>query len=289
MKKFSIIAAAIMFIGQNAVANPVIIDINQAMQPIGNLKINGENASGYISGINIDNSAVAVDDYNRGFSVNLTSNQHAYNTFNSTTDLSGIRFIANADYGDVLIVVNPNLQEWTAMSRLIDSPIKYDVYLKTRKQNPFMHFNGVYGSMKLSTIMDNVFTYDYGKIQAKIGIMFAHTSFEQGIIKNIDNQIGSWGELSYTDSKFTIATGVYPTSIRGKVHMEYPDEQNNQTGELNYTSQNFNTTSKVQNYIRAEYEFKMGAGNVSFGIYAKNADNWKNVNTYQSIAYTVSF
>ena len=71
--------------------------------------------------------------------------------------------------------------------------------------------------------------------------------------------------------------------------MEYPDEQNNQTGELNYTSQNFNTTSKVQNYIRAEYEFKMGAGNVSFGIYAKNADNWKNVNTYQSIAYTVSF
>lgn len=288
MKKFSTITAALLFVGQSAFANPIIIDIDRAMQPIGDLKINGESASGYITGIDINVNAVAVDDFNRGFKVGLNSAQHVHETFNSTTDMSGITHTAKTDIGDVRIVAK-NLHEWTFATRLVDEAIKYDVYVKTRYRHPFMGFGGVYGDIKLNAIVDNVFTYNFGNYYTKAGLMATHTWFDQGIVKDVSTQLGTWGELGYRNNGFNIATGVYPVGIAGKINMLYPDQQDNQTGDLSYTSRDFNTNTEAQTFVRAEYAFSVGNGDISFGLFASSTSNWDKIKTYQSLSYNIVF
>ena len=288
MKKFSTITAALLLIGQSAVANPVIIDIDRAMQPVGDLKINGERASGYITGIDVDVNAVAVDDFNRGFKVGLNSVQHAYETFNSTTDMSGITHTAKTDFGDLKIVAK-NLDEWTFATRLVDEKIKYDVYVKTRHRHPFMGFGGVYGNIKLNAIVDNVVTINMGDFKAKSGIMFTHTWFDKGLVQTVSPMVGTWGELSYTTGGFSIATGFYPIGLAGKMRITYPDKQDSQTGALSYTSKNSKTNKEMQNFIRAEYAFNVGKGDISLGVYASGYDNWNSIKTYQSLAYNITF
>jgi hypothetical protein len=288
MKKFSTITAALLLLGQSVSANPVVINMNQAMQPVGDLKINNQNASGYITGIDIDVNAIAVDDFNRGFKVGLSSTKHIHDTFNSTTDMSGISYTAKTDLGDLRIVAK-NLDEWTFASRLVDGVVDYDVYVKTRYRHPFMNFGGVYGTMKLNGVVDNVFTVDMGDFKAKSGIMVTNTWFDKGLVQSISPMLGTWGEVSYTSGGLRVATGFYPMGLAGKMRITYPDRQDSQTGALSYASQNSASKREMQNFVRAEYAFAVGKGDISLGIYASGFDDWDKLKTYQSLTYNIIF
>lgn len=288
MKTLGTILSALVVAGHSAVANPIILNPTAAMQPVGTLTINGESASGYITGVDLPENtlAVAVDDFNRGFAVYLNDSVHNYDTFNSTTDLSGLKY----SLSDNVLLHAKSLKEWTLRTRMSNDYFTYDVYLKTRHRHPFMSFGGSYGDMKLNAIVDNVFTFGATEgWNTKVGAMATKTFFDKGLIQDIDVQVGAWGELEYKENGFSLATGVYPVGISGNVKMRFPHMQNPDTGDLYYTTQSYAPTRHIERYIRADYSFKIGDGDVSLGLFAKSSEDWKKVNFYNTISYSIKF
>ena len=45
----------------------------------------------------------------------------------------------------------------------------------------------------------------------------------------------------------------------------------------------------MQNFVRAEYAFAVGKGDISLGIYASGFDDWDKLKTYQSLTYNIIF
>ena len=291
MKKFSMIVTAATLVASSAVADPVIININAAMQPIGNLQINKKIVSGYITGIDVNAETIAVDSFNRGFVITLGSQEHNFSMFNSTVEEKGAQVnLLQDDASSNLLLSARNLDEWTLSNRVLRSgAFNYDVYLKTRKDHPWMSFAGVYGDMEMNAILDNVFTFSNNGLQAKLGVMATKTWFNKGIVTKVDDQIGTWGEVSFIKNGLSLASGVFPTALSGKIHTTRPSEQDSQTGELSYINESFKPTSKMQQYLRVEYTMDLSKySQLAFGAYSTNIKDMDSTTSY-NVGYTITF
>ena len=234
-----------------------MIDINEVFQPIGKLSMGGLELNGNIYGFDIGNvSGQALDVIGRNYEVNLASmnieNNGAtmYNSIASFRARTHESITFGADDTTQQFTIGYNL--WTDTNEEICNSIAYSLHMSKFNSNPWIGFSGVWGEVESSNIIDNVITYKQGEVTAKASIMHVRTNFKKGLIKDVSDQFGTWGEVSFEKSNFKIDVGIHPLLLQGNVKATIPSSINTK-GELNYTDYKYNLPKILNGYLKTNY------------------------------------
>ena len=264
-------------------AGGTIIDINKAFQPIGTLTMNGLELNGSVYGFNVgDINGQALDGIGRNYSVNLaqtninTDGATMYNSiasFNTTTE-DGV--IAGADTATQQFTVGQNM--WSNADEDTGNGTTYSVHMSKLNSNPWIGFTGIWGEVDNTNIIDNVVTYKQGGFTAKASAMHVKTNFQKGLITEVSDQFGVWGELGYKQGNLDLGAGVHPVLLNGDVTANVPTSVDAK-GNLNYTEHKFKLPTNINGYLKANYNFNLDTNTkikVS-GAVSQSGDNQANV------------
>jgi hypothetical protein len=265
-----------------------VIDDDALFKPIGNLGLptaGGLKAiNGFIAGINLnDGSVVAMDQAGRSYNMNLTPmavsrmNAFGYNTQHNDqyeltshaeylvngqlTTVNGMRI--GADYAgrdaNNMSALNKPTQYTLGVPRWYRSGdwsvgSQY-TYLNS---NPWIAFDGAWGSVNGSGIMDNVVTYRKRGFSAQASVMHVSTNINPGLITKVNNMWGAWAETGYRfgsareNGDMGIYAGIKPVVLSGSVEASMPTSVDN-SGNIVYTNKKLAVQNQTTGYIRALY------------------------------------
>lgn len=266
-----------------AFAGGTIIDINKAMQPIGTLTMNGLELNGSVYGFNVGEiNGQALDGIGRNYSVNLAQTNidsdgatmfNSIASFNTTTE-DGV--IAGADMATQQFTVGQNM--WSNADEDTGDGTTYSVHMSKLNSNPWIGFSGIWGEVDNTNIIDNVVTYKQGGFTAKASAMHVKTNFQKGLITEVSDQFGVWGELGYKQGNLDLGAGVHPVMLKGDVTASVPTSVDAK-GNLNYTEHKFKLPTNINGYLKANYNFNLDKNTkikVS-GAVSQSGDNQANV------------
>ena len=86
------------------------------------------------------------------------------------------------------------------------------------------------------------------------------TNFNSGLITEVSDQIGAWGEVSYAKGRFKIDAGVHPVLLDGSVKATIPTSVN-MKGNLNYTNHEYALPTLVNGYLKTNYNINFDKNN----------------------------
>ena len=275
-------AQALADTGQ-AFAGGTIIDINKAFEPIGTLQMNGLALNGSVYGFDVGNvTGQALDGIGRNYAVNLSptnidsNGATMYNSIASFNTVNNDGIIAGADNETQQFTVGQNM--WTNADEVTGDGTTYSVHMSKLNSNPWIGFTGVWGEVNNSNIVDNVITYKQGGFTAKASAMHVKTNFQKGLITEVSDQLGVWGELGYKNGNLDLGAGVHPVMLKGDVKANVPTSID-MRGKLNYTEHKFKLPTNVNGYLKANYNFNLDKNTkikVS-GAVSQSGDNQANV------------
>ena len=260
-----------------------IIDINKAMQPIGTLTMGGLALNGSISGIDIgDVTAQALDGIGRNYAVNLAPTNFDSNgatMFNSIASFNTVNqdgVIAGMDNATQQFTIGQSM--WTNTDEVTGDGTTYSVHMSKLNSNPWIGFTGVWGEVDNTNIIDNVVTYKQGGFTAKASAMHVKTNFKKGLITEVSDQFGVWGELGYKQGNLDLGAGVHPVLLNGDVTANVPSSVDVK-GNLNYTKHKFKLPTNVKGYLKANYNFELDENtNIKVaGAVSQSGGNFANV------------
>ena len=236
-------------------AGGTIIDINKAFQPIGTLSMGGLALNGHITGFDIGNvTGQALDGIGRNYEVNLaptnveSNGATMYNTVDTLNTIKDGKITFGAD--------NETQQFTFGHSMYQDDTTTYSVHMTKLNSNPWIGFSGIWGEVENSNIIDNVVTYKQGGFTAKASMMHVKTNFKKGLITDVSNQFGAWGEVSYAKGGLELGAGVHPVMLNGDVKANIPTSVD-MRGNLQYTEHRFKLPTHVNGYLKANYNFNL--------------------------------
>ena len=242
-------------------AGGTIIDINKAMQPIGTLTMNGLTLNGSVYGFDVgDVTGQALDGIGRNYAVDLESSNIETNgatMFNSIASFNTVNdagVIAGADTESQQFTLGTNM--WSDANKLTGDGTTYSVHLSKLNSNPWIGFSGVWGDVKNTNIIDNVITYKQGGFTARASAMHVKTNFDKGLITDVSDQFGVWGELGYKKDNLALGAGVHPVLLNGDVKANIPTSVDSR-GNLNYTEHKFKLPTNINGYLKANYNFNL--------------------------------
>lgn len=276
-----------------------VLDTDALMSPYGGLTVSNGNSvmqlRGGLSGVNLgDLNAVGVDSLGRTFNINMQPMyQVTLNSFQRNTEhIDQHTLTSHAEYlinGPVNTVGNMRLgvDSMTAytsngvndkngyMMAPPMAPKQYTFgvpsYYKNGNwnvgaqytnlaTNPFLGMSGAFGFINNSGILDNAVSYNHPSgFSATASLMHVTTNFNPGIVTNISNMVGTWGEAGYryTDWKEVGDVGFYlgvkPYILSGNVTANLPTGVDNNTGNVTYSKRNVAIQTSATPYARALY------------------------------------
>jgi len=239
-----------------------IIDINKAFQPIGQLSMSGLTLNGYIAGFDVGNvTGVAVDTVGKGYNVSLSQSQVNYKQtmYTSVDSVNGYKF----DNGQTNFTADDTKQEYTIGQNVYtNGDFKYNVHFTSLNKNPWIDFNGVWGEINGSNIVDNVASYAKDKVTLKASLMYVTTKFSKGLINNVGPQFGAWAEGEYQNNGFFGAVGIQPSMLSGNISASIPTHIDN-SGTTHYTNYKFKLPRSINAYLKGSYKTNFGIGDLS--------------------------
>jgi hypothetical protein len=242
-------------------AGGTIIDINKAFQPIGTLTMNGLALNGSVYGFDIgDVTGQALDGIGRNYAVNLAQTNidsdgaTMFNSISSFNTRSEDGVIAGADTATQQFTLGQNM--WTNSNAVTGNGTTYSVHLSKLNSNPWIGFSGIWGEVDNTNIVDNVVTYKQGGFTARASAMHVKTNFQKGLITQVSDQFGVWGELGYKQGNLDLGAGVHPVLLNGDVTASVPTSVDSK-GNLNYTEHKFKLPTNINGYLKANYNFNL--------------------------------
>ena len=275
-------AQALVDTGQSF-AGGTIIDINKAFQPIGTLTMNGLELNGSVYGFNVgDIKGQALDGIGRNYSVKLAQTNidsdgaTMYNSIASFNTTSKDGLIAGADNATQQFTLGQNM--WTNANEVTGNGTTYSMHLSKLNSNPWIGFSGIWGEVDNTNIIDNVVTYKQGDFTARASAMHVKTNFQKGLITQVSDQFGVWGELGYKQGNLDLGAGVHPVLLNGDVTANVPTSVDAK-GNINYTEHKFKLPTNINGYLKANYNFNLDTNTKIkvAGAVSQSGDNQANV------------
>jgi hypothetical protein len=238
-----------------------IIDINKAFQPIGTLHMGGLSLNGSVYGFDIGNvSGQALDGIGRNYTVNLkptnfeTDGATMYNSIDSFNTFKDDKITFGADNDTQQFTFGHNVYSNT--NEVTGDGLTYNVHMSKLNSNPWIGFSGVWGEVEGANVLDNVVTYKQGNFSVKGSAMHVKTNFKKGLITEVSDQTGAWGEISYASGGLKVDAGVHPVMLNGSVDATIPTSID-MRGNLQYTDHKFSLPTHVNGYLKANYNFNL--------------------------------
>jgi hypothetical protein len=238
-----------------------IIDINKAFQPIGTLHMGGLSLNGNVYGFDIgDMTGQALDGIGRNYTVNLkptnfeTDGATMYNSIDSFNTFKDGKITFGADNDTQQFTFGHNVYSNT--NEVTGDGLTYNVHMSKLNSNPWIGFSGVWGEVEGANVLDNVVTYKQGNFSVKGSAMHVKTNFKKGLITEVSDQTGAWGEISYASGGLKVDAGVHPVMLNGSVDATIPTSID-MRGNLQYTDHKFSLPTHVNGYLKANYNFNL--------------------------------
>lgn len=272
-----------------------VIDLDALMNPIGEIglpTIRGlQPIRGWISGVNLDSGqAIVMDSMNRSFSMNLQPmNVSRLNAFQLNMEhndqhnlTSHAEYLVNGPvmtYGNLRVggedrnnfsagqnglgptAVNAPFTNYTVgvPNAYRKGNWSYGAQYTALNQNPWLSMGGAWGTITNSSVLDNVVTYRHSSgFSAQASVMHVTTNIQPGLVTNVSNMIGGWGETGYRYSEpkgfgdIGLYAGVKPVIFSGNVTAKIPTAVDN-NGNIVYTNKQMRIQSPTTTYLRAMY------------------------------------
>ena len=190
--------------------------------------------------------------------------------------------IAGADYETNQFTFGHNM--WSNTDEITGDGTTYSLHMSKLNSNPWIGFSGIWGEVDNTNIIDNVVTYKQGGFTARASAMHVRTNFQKGLITDVSDQFGVWGELGYTQGNLNLGAGVHPVALHGDVTANVPTSVD-MRGNVNYTEHKFKLPTNVNGYLKANYNFELDTNtNIKVaGAVSQSGDNQAN------ISYNVSW
>jgi hypothetical protein len=292
-------AAANAVLAQTAATywNGSVIDLEAALRPIGALSIGAKMLSGHVSGIDIGSGQmIAMDALQRPFMINARPmNVTGLDAFQRNNFMGADHDLASP--AEFLTGVRANVVNGLRIagdqssndpgggqySIGIPAVWKKDSWAfgsqYTRLNfNPWVSFSGVWGTVRSSSIFDNVLSYRQGGFVAKASLMYVTTDITPGLITRISPTMGTWAEAGYRWGDKKNDMGIYlgqaPRVLSGQVEANVPTSFDS-SGQLVYTKQNLDILRTPTYYVRGVYskqidkrtQFRFNAATSTIGQY----------------------
>jgi hypothetical protein len=268
-----------------------LLDLTQAFKPIGELQISVAGRGlqpirGYLAGLDMgDGQSVVTDAVGRAYFANLKSmNVSGLNSFGYNTEhIDQYNLTSHAEYLVNGTPITTNGIRVGAEGRnpfsgngkdegpsFLNKPTQYTVGIPEAfkygnwsygaqytflNSNPWIAFNGSWGSVNNSGILDNVITYRLGGFSAQASLMNVTTNITPGLITKVNNMIGTWGETGYRYTQDGLSDlglffGVKPIVLSGNVEARLPTSVDN-NGNTVFTTKNLAIQNQNTGYVRA--------------------------------------
>jgi hypothetical protein len=292
-------AAANAVLAQTAATywNGSVIDLEAALRPIGALSIGAKMLSGHVSGIDIGSGhMIAMDALQRPFMINAKPmNITGLDAFQRNNFMGADHDLATpAEFltGARANIVNglriagdqsSNDPGGGQYSIGIPAVWKKDSWAfgsqYTRLNfNPWVSFSGVWGTVRSSSVFDNVLSYRQSGFVAKASLMYVTTDINPGLITRVSPTLGTWAEAGYRWGDKKNDMGIYlgqaPRVLSGQVEANVPSSFDS-SGQLVYTKQNLDILRTPTYYVRGVYskqidkrtQFRFNAATSTVGQY----------------------
>lgn len=250
--------------------NGSVIDIEAALRPVGALSIGAKILSGHVSGVDIGSGRImAMDALQRPFMINArpmnvtTLNAFQRNNFGGADHdmaspseyltgargylVNGMRVASDQQAGEYSIGI-PAVWRRNSWS--------FGAQYTKLNFNPWVSFSGVWGTVKTSSVFDNVVSYQQGGFVARASLMYVTTDINPGLITRVSPTVGTWGETGYRWGDKKNDMGVYigqaPRVINGQIEANMPTSFD-RSGQLVYTKQNLDILRTPTYYLRGVY------------------------------------
>jgi hypothetical protein len=292
-------AAANSVLAQTAATywNGSVIDLEAALRPIGALSIGAKMLSGHVSGVDIGSGQmIAMDALQRPFMINARPmNVTGLDAFQRNNFMGADHDLATP--AEFLTGVRANIVNGLRIagdqsssepgggqySIGIPAVWKKDSWAfgsqYTRLNfNPWVSFSGVWGTVRSSSVFDNVLSYRQGGFVAKASLMYVTTDINPGLITRVSPTLGTWAEAGYRWGDKKNDMGIYlgqaPRVLSGQVEANVPSSFDS-SGQLVYTKQNLDILRTPTYYVRGVYskqidkrtQFRFNAATSTVGQY----------------------
>jgi hypothetical protein len=276
-----------------------VIDFNRLMNPVGALGLADPNRAGsvrpiggFLSGIQLDNhSAVAMDSIGRSYNVDLktlTGNvPNAFQYANQTIDshsitshaeylvggsavtTNGVRIgsdarnLAGSDNTNNIGALGKPAQYTVGIPSIYRSGnLSYGMQYTSLNSHPWLAMSGSWGTVNNTGILDNVVSYQRNGFTATGSLMNVSTNITPGLVTNVSNITGYWGETGYRYTNMDkggigdlgFYVGVRPVVMSGSAQVTMPTGVD-ANGNTQYTNRNYNIAGDITPYIRSVYNY----------------------------------
>ena len=231
-----------------------VIDLQSALQPVGNLKVNNVYISGNLSISGLNNSAfkhiTAIDDLGRNYDVDLTP---LTNNFDSIVDSdTQIRPSGITALGD-----NITYNIGADSSKVLNSDWRFGLSVGKQQNNPWLNFDGMFGKVNSVQTVEFDVNREYSNgVWHRAGIIQWQTDFTPGLINRVDNLWAGYGVLGYKEDGFNLYGGLKPTLFSGSVGIRLPTNVDSK-GKLMYTEHNVSVRNQALGFLGVNYKFML--------------------------------
>lgn len=252
-----------------------IIDLEAAMQPIGEigLPLQGRlgtltQLNGYITGVKMsanDTKVAVVDSLRRDYQVDMASTVvqgESANVWGLNTAVQGDESYTSQSaslvggagasiYGAQLSSDEKNYSIGGPMMRLGKNTM-LNVQYTSLNFNPWLSMAGAWGTVKGTGTTELVSTYRENGYSAQLGLMHTATNITPGLVTRVNDIYGMWAEGGYSTKNFSVHAGIKPVMVSGSVDVHMPTSVD-ANGVVQYTDKTFGLQSYVNGYVRANY------------------------------------
>lgn len=280
------VASVMTNTGTTLAEGQTVVNLDLAMTPVGNIKIN----SGWLPGTTIRipgldsqkfERITGYDSIGRNFNIDLSKV-----TSSAESNFSSVSADPMQSYSTGLLLVNGsnaygNNQAYGfgANSSLFnkDNPWVYGLTVSKTQNHPWMDFTGVFGTVNGA---DNVELDISRKLNngmwGKAGLIQTKTSFTPGLVTQVDDIWSTYFVTGYSNKNLTMYGGIEPKIVSGSVAFNLPESvdksgnavynlyeskvRNNTTGfiGMNYTQQAGFADLKMESKINTTGNYNIG-------------------------------
>jgi hypothetical protein len=277
-----------------------VIDLQAAMQPIGELKMPTVNGlltiNGELSGLNLDGipNLQAVDEAGRNYAINVSSMHTSYMETiwdNIELDDSITRMDYNFNYviNQGMFNYSPTDESGNYTMGIRSVPLYTDWYLQGQytqltDRNPWFHMSGMWGTINSSNTLETVVTHVHDTFQFHLGTMHTTTNFTPGLVTQVDPIDAVWAQISYASRGKMIkaALGTLPYIIGSRVKVQVPTTTNSGDGRQNFKEYDMEVKNKLAYSGSATINKNINGFDVGLRIYM-------NTNGYYSANASLEF
>lgn len=229
-----------------------VVDLQRALQPVGELKVDNVRIGGNISISGLNNSAfgqvTAIDKIGRNYDVDLTP---LANNIDSTVDSNTrVRPLGITATGD-----NNTYNIGAESSKIVNSNWRFGFSVGKQKYNPWLNFDGMFGTVNSVQTVEFDVNREYSNgLWHRAGIMQWQTEFTPGLVNHVDNLWAGYGVLGYKQDDLNLYGGVKPTLFSGSVGLRLPTDVDKR-GNLMYTDHTVSVRNRAVGFLGIDYKF----------------------------------